>query len=75
MADNKENKNNDNDTHLAIGMSFGLSIGMMIGVIMDNIPICMCIGLALGTCIGAFLSTSKKEKNDTTGDENDKEDK
>ena len=70
MADNKENKNNDNDTLLAIGMPLGLSIGMMIGVIMDNIPKCMCIGLALGTCIGAFLSTSKKEKNDT-----DKEDK
>jgi len=75
MADNKEKKNNDNDTHYAIGMSLGLSIGMMIGVIMDNIQICMCIGLALGPCIGAFLSTSKKEKNDTAGNETDKEDK
>ncbi|MBR5164478.1 MAG: hypothetical protein IKW87_02850 [Ruminococcus sp.] len=75
MADNKKNKNNDNYTSLPIGMCSGLSIGMMIGVIMDNIPICMCIGLALGTCFGAVFSTSKKEKNDTAGNETDKEDK
>jgi hypothetical protein len=56
-----------NPLHPGQCIAIGLAIGMLIGVAMDNIPIGMCIGAALGT---AYSANVKKEKN-----KKDKEDK
>ena len=56
-----------NPLHPGQSLAIGLAIGLGFGVAMDNIPIGMCIGAALGT---AYSANARKEEN-----KKDKEDK
>lgn len=70
---NKNEKNNEEQENyigmgLTLGMCFGVAIGIAIGNFLNNIPICMCIGIGVGMClgmgIGACIKSRKQEKDD-----------
>ena len=50
----------DRGTYLLLGMGVGVVIGALVGVAMNNIAICLSMGIGIGAVGGAILSTFKE---------------
>ena len=56
-------KQYDDGTNAAVGMSLGLAIGVLIGTLTNNIGLWLSVGLCIGLAIGASIP-NKKNKTD-----------
>ena len=71
QTDVRKDKEDNDNTGLAIGICLGMSIGMMLGhLLFESTALGMSIGMGLGMCFG-LLYDSKKKKDAGNGKEND----
>ena len=61
-------KQYDDGTNIAVGISFGMAIGVLIGTLTNNIGLWLSIGLCLGVAVGASIP-KKKSKTENKDDE------
>ena len=54
----------DKGAYLLTGMGAGALIGALAGLIVDNVGICLSMGIGFGAFLGAILSTFDKGKDD-----------
>ena len=54
-------KNTISGLTTAAGIWATAGVGLAIGAATGNIPVCMCIGLACGVCLGAALDAKKRK--------------
>ena len=50
--------------HKIVFMPIGMSIGVAIGAVCNNIPMWMCLGLAIGVGLDSAIDASKKERDE-----------
>ena len=46
---------------MSVGMCIGTSLGVIIGVFTDNIPICICFGISIGSVSYTHLDVYKRQ--------------
>lgn len=57
---NNEKQDNQN-YYLSVGIGIGLALGAALGVILNNIAIWAGVGMLLGICIGGIIDKNKKD--------------